>query len=462
MEDLVAVILAAGKGTRMKSSLAKVLHPLCGIPMLSYPVRVAREIGTSRIVVVVGHQREAVQSAFESENVLYAVQDRQLGTGHAVAATGGLLKGFDGDVLILCGDVPLITAATLKGFLDGHRSADAALSVLSAEIASPYGYGRIVRNSQGGLERIVEERDATAEERAVREINTGIYCCRAPFLFDALKQIRPDNDQAEYYLPDIVGIGIRSGRRVRAVLQDCFSEARGINDRVDLAEAERILRRRILDEHMRAGVTVIDPDSTYIENDVIIGSDTIIYPNTIIRGTSKVGSGCIIEINCSINHADIGNNVHIRSSCVIDESCISDDVNIGPFAHLRPRTVVESGAVVGNFVEITRTRIGRNSRACHLSYLGDSVIGKGVNIGAGAITCNFDGSRKQQTVIEDGAFIGSNASLVAPVRIGRGSVVAASSAITRDVPAQSLGVARGRQRVYEDVPEREKTKAGKK
>jgi bifunctional UDP-N-acetylglucosamine pyrophosphorylase/glucosamine-1-phosphate N-acetyltransferase len=296
---------------------------------------------------------------------------------------------------------------------------------------------------------IVEERDAAAEHKTISEINTGIYCCEAPFLFQALKQIGRNNDQGEYYLPDIIRVADQENKAVLAVVTDEFQEVKGINDRIDLSEAECVMRRRILRQHMLDGVTVIDPESTYIDCGVTIGTDTTIYPNTCIRGASSIGSNCTIEINCTIRNSTIGNNVQIKSSSVIDESQVGDNVSIGPFAHLRPQAVLAEGSRVGNFVEVKKSCLGKGSKANHLTYIGDSTIGEGVNIGAGTITCNYDGTHKHPTVIEDRVFVGSNTSLVAPVKVGKDAVIGAGSTITKDIPSGALAVSRAKQTNYE-------------
>jgi bifunctional UDP-N-acetylglucosamine pyrophosphorylase/glucosamine-1-phosphate N-acetyltransferase len=448
MDDLVTVILAAGKGTRMKSDLVKILHPIAGLPMLAYPIRAARQTGCSRIIVVVGHQRQKVEDVFKNDNIAFAYQVEQLGSGHAVAVTKDLLKGFDGDVLILCGDVPLLTPGTLKNFYQSHKDNKAEVSVLSVVLDDPLGYGRILRDGSGNFYGIVEQRDTSADQKAISEINTGIYCCRASFLFEAIQKVGTDNDQGEYYLPDIVSIANREGKRVQAIQTDDFQEVRGINDRIGLAEADKIMRQRILFGLMRDGVSIVDPDSTYIDMDVKIGKDTVIYPNTIIRENSTIGRGCVIEINCALSNAVIGNNVHIKPSCVIDDACVQDSVSIGPFAHLRPQTVIEEGAIVGNYVEVKKSRMGKGSKACHLTYIGDALIGQGVNIGAGTVTCNYDGQSRHPTTIGNDAFIGSNTALVAPITIGKRARVGAGSTITRDVPENTKAVSRAAQKNY--------------
>ncbi len=450
MDQLVSVILAAGKGTRMKSELAKVLHPVAGRPMVCYPVAAAQDMGSERTIVIAGHQHDRVAAALEGFQVTIALQAEQLGSGHAVLMAGPELKGFAGDVLILCGDVPLITPATLDMFLAAHREGKACVSVLTVELDDPTGYGRILRSASGDLAGIVEHRDAHSEQRAVREINTGIYCCRAPFLFEALEKVKTDNDQGEYYLPDIVTIAGASGMKVQAVLTHDFAEVAGINDRADLAAAERAMQGRIMERHMAGGVTVVDPSATYIGADVLIGADTVLHPGTALRGATEIGSGCTIDMHCMIRDSKIGNGVEVQPGCVIEESFVADAVRIGPFAHLRPQAVLEEGSHVGNFVEVKKSRIGRGSKANHLTYIGDADIGEGVNVGAGTITCNYDGKRKHRTVIEDNVFIGSNTALVAPVKVHKNAIIGAGSTITKNVAENALGVARGSQKNYEN------------
>ena len=449
MDTLAIILLAAGKGTRMKSATAKVLHSIAGRPMLFYPLKIAQAFSPQKLVVVVGHQAGQVEQVFSNEDLFFVRQEQQLGSGHAVAVTEEALRGFAGTVLIMCGDVPLIRVKTIKRFLNEHRQRDATVSVLTVNLQDPAGYGRVVRDAAGMIQRIVEHRDATGEQRRIREINTGIYCCQASFLYAALKNIEKNNDQGEYYLPDIIHLAVKEGKHALAVLTEDFQEVTGINDRIDLAEAERVMRERILAQHMQDGVTIVDPASTYIDYGVTIGPDTVIYPNASIRGKTVIGSNCTVDANCTIIDSIIGNRVYIKPSCVIDASRIGDSVSLGPFAHLRPQSVVEEGGRIGNFVEVKKSRIGRGSKANHLSYIGDATIGEGVNIGAGTITCNYDGKTKHPTVIKDHVFVGSNTSLVAPVTIGEGAVIGAGSTITKDVPGGSLAVGRTRQTNYE-------------
>lgn len=449
MDGLATIILAAGKGTRMKSDTAKVLHRIAGTPLLAYPIRAAREAGCSPVIVVIGHQRQQVEEAFQNQGLTFVYQETQLGSGHAVMAAESALQGFSGDVLILCGDVPLIRGRTLRDFVQAHRAARVALSVLSVVVDDPTGYGRIVRTEQGDVSAIVEHRDADQSQRMISEINTGIYCCRATLLFEALHQVGTDNDQGEYYLPDIVRIIGQSGHRVQAVRASDPEEVQGINDRKDLARAERVMRSRITAAHMENGVTMIDPEATYIEDGVGIGPDTVIFPGAVITRGTVIGEACRIQSNCVIEESRIGNRVWLHPCSVIEQSTIADDVQIGPFAHLRPGTVLEERVRIGNFVEVKKSTIGCGSKANHLTYIGDATIGKDVNVGAGTITCNYDGKRKHPTIIADNVFIGSNTALVAPVTIGKHAVIGAGSTITKDVPDNALAVARGKQTNYE-------------
>ncbi len=450
MRECRALILAAGKGSRMKSAKPKVLHEINGRPMLAFTIEEAKKAGCNTIIVIVGHGKENVMEMFGQGSATFVIQEQQLGSAHAVLSAKNLFETYTEDVLILAGDVPLITAQTLSMLIEQHRLEKATVSVLTAVLQKPGSYGRIVRDTDGFLNKIVEHADATDEQRALKEINTGIYCCDAGFLFYALEKVGADNMQGEYYLPDIVSVAVNESRKVSAIKTPDISEINGINNRVDLAEAEKTMNKRTLQKHMLNGVTIIDPDSTYIEDSAEISSDTVIYPNTSIRGRSVIGSGTVIDMNVVVEDSIIGNNVHIKPCSVIQESSVMDNVQVGPFAHIRPQTRLEENSRVGNFVEVKKSVIGSGSKANHLTYIGDTTVGKGVNIGAGTITCNYDGVNKHPTVIEDGAFIGSNSSLVAPVKIGNGAVVGAGSTITKDVPRESLAVGRAKQITYDD------------
>lgn len=443
MENVAAVILAAGKGTRMKSGLVKVLHPAAGRPMIAWPVDAARAAGAAPVVLVVGHQSEAVQTAFHgAADIRIALQEEQLGTGHAVACARDALAGFSGTVLILCGDAPLLRVETLQGLIAFHREQGASLSVLTAVMDNPYGYGRVIRDAAGRVVRIVEQKDASPDEQAVCEINSGIYCMEAGFLFANIGSISSANAQQEFYLTDLVSIAASKGLTCLGRSTDDADEIMGVNDRAQLAEASRILRQRINHELMCAGVSLIDPQHTYIDHGVSIGPDTVIHPNCRISGSTTVGSGCTIESGVSIDTCSIGNDCHIKSGSVLEGSQLQAEVSVGPMAHLRPGTVLNDHVKIGNFVETKKIVMGAGSKASHLTYLGDAEIGRNVNIGCGTITCNYDGVNKHRTVIGDDVFIGSDVQLVAPVTVGRNSLVAAGTTVTVDVPPDSLALSR--------------------
>ncbi|KAF0221358.1 MAG: bifunctional UDP-N-acetylglucosamine pyrophosphorylase / Glucosamine-1-phosphate [Geobacteraceae bacterium] len=446
MGDLAALVLAAGLGTRMKSDLVKVMHAVGGYPMVSWPVEAALEAGASRIVLVIGHQSEKVREYFAGEaNVAFAVQDEQLGTGHAVACARESLSGFSGHVLILCGDVPLIKAETLRAMLAHHEARQAAVTVLTTHLENPFGYGRIVKREGGRIVRIVEEKDATVEEREINEINSGIYCVEAEFLFDAVSNLKNDNIQREYYLTDIVKAAAERGELCVSFTVAAEEEVMGVNDRVQLAAAAAVVRRRINEALMLAGVTIIDPATAYIEKGVKVGRDTIIYPNVHISGGTEIGCGCLLEPSVMIRGCRIGDRVTVKAGSVMTDAVVHDDVAIGPMAHLRPETELKSHVKIGNFVETKKIEMGEGSKASHLTYLGDATIGKDVNIGCGTITCNYDGVRKHRTVIEDDVFVGSDVQFIAPVTIGRNSLIAAGTTVTKDVPPDSLAIARAPQ-----------------
>ena len=443
MERIAAVILAAGKGTRMKSALIKVLHPAAGRPMIEWPMAAARETGADPVVLVIGHQADAVSALYrEDRGIRTALQTEQLGTGHAVACACRELSGFSGTVLILCGDTPLLRPETLRQLTACHQEKRAALTVLTAELPDPCGYGRVIRGTDGGVLRIVEQKDATPEEQAVREINSGIYCMEAGFLFDNIGRIGSDNAQKEYYLTDLVALAVQQGLTCQALLAGDADEIMGVNDRMQLAEAARILRLRINRNLMLSGVTLIDPSQTYIEAGVVIGADTTVQPNCSISGRTIIGAGCVIEPGVSISDCTIGNGCHIKSGSVLEGSTLGNKIAVGPMAHLRPGSILGNHVKIGNFVETKKIVMGEGSKASHLTYLGDAEIGSDVNIGCGTITCNYDGVNKHKTVIGDRVFIGSDVQLVAPVAVGNNSLVAAGTTVTVDVPPDSLAISR--------------------
>jgi bifunctional UDP-N-acetylglucosamine pyrophosphorylase/glucosamine-1-phosphate N-acetyltransferase len=444
MSELTVVILAAGEGKRMRSSQPKVLHRLCGRPLIAYPLRAARAVA-DRLVVVVGPQAGGVRDIL-GPDVRVAEQRERLGTGHALQQAQALCA--DGIVLVLPGDAPLLSAPTLERLVMHHRTSRAAATLLTAVVDRPRGYGRVLR--QGGrVSGIVEERDATDDQKAISEINTSVYCFEARRLWPALARVRPANDQGEYYLTDVVGILARAGERVEAIAADDPLEALGVNDRKQLAALASIQRRRIVDRLMEEGVTVIDPGTTYVEDTVIIGADTVIYPSAVIEGKTVIGSECVVGTGCQVSDSHLADRVLLRPYCVISESVVETGAALGPFCHLRPQSHVGAQARVGNFVELKKARLGRGAKAPHLTYLGDATVGDAANVGAGTITCNYDGVAKHPTTIEAGAFVGTNTSLVAPVTIGKGAYIGAGSVITKDVPAGALAVARGHQVVKE-------------
>ncbi|GAE36566.1 bifunctional UDP-N-acetylglucosamine diphosphorylase/glucosamine-1-phosphate N-acetyltransferase GlmU [Halalkalibacter akibai] len=443
MSNRYAVILAAGQGTRMKSKLYKVLHPVCGKPMVQHVVDQVSSLGFDEKVAVVGFGAEIVQEQL-GDQVSYVVQEEQLGTGHAVMQAADILENKEGTTVVLCGDTPLLTAETIDQLLSCHANEGAKATILTAVADDPTGYGRIIRNDDGLVARIVEHKDATEEERATKEINTGTYCFDNAALFAALKQVGNDNAQGEYYLPDVIEILKNNGETISAYQTPSFDETIGVNDRVALAQAESILKRRVNEYWMKQGVTIVDSNNTYISTDAKIGRDTVLLPGTIIQGATTIGEDCQIGPHSEFKDSQIGNNTVIKHS-VVYNSEVGDNVNIGPFAHIRPDSLIGDDARIGNFVETKKATIGKGSKASHLSYIGDAEIGDNVNFSCGAVTVNYDGKNKYKTKIDDGAFIGCNANLIAPVTIGKNALVAAGSTITDDVPGESLSIARARQ-----------------
>ncbi len=467
LKVIAAVILAAGKGTRMRSDLVKVLHPLLGVPMLHYTVNLALNgIKADKTVVVIGHQADRIQKLYEGFPVQFAVQAKQLGTGHAVMQAVPFFEGFKGSVLILCGDVPLVKAETLHSLIDAFHTSRSILAVMTVVVENPQGYGRVLRHRDGWIERIVEEKDATEEERRVSEINTGIYCVDAAFLREGLKEIGQENAQGEYYLTDLVEIAGRRGLKCSPFPVSNPVEVMGINTRVDLAAANEVLRQEKMKALMLSGVTVVDPRSTYVDERVEVGRDSILFPNCILRGRTRIGERCVIESNTDLSDTIVGNDVIIRSSSVIEESKIDDQAIIGPFAHLRPLCEIKVKAKIGNFVEVKKSVVGKGTKANHLSYIGDSTLGENVNIGAGTITCNYDGFEKHETIIGDRVFVGSNVELVAPVKVGNDASIGAGTTVTKDVPEGALAISRAKQKNIEGwhartKARRERLKKGK-
>jgi len=439
----------------MRSRQPKVLHPLCGRPLIAYPLRTARALA-DRIVLVVGPNADEVVTLAGSD-VRAVVQRERLGSGHAVLQAKP--ECGEGTILVLPGDMPLLSVETIERLVAHHRKSHAAATVLTAVVTEPQGYGRVLR--QGGrVKRIVEDRDATDAEKKIAEINTSVYCFAAGRLWRALGRVRADNDQGEYYLTDVIGVLSRAGARVDALLTSDPGEAAGVNDRKQLAAVAAVQRRRILDRLMEDGVTILDPASTYIEDTVTIGPDTTIHPQVVIEGQSVVGSECVIGVGCHLSSTRLADRVTLLPYCVLRESMIDDAATLGPFCHLRPLSHVGPRAKVGNFVELKKSKIGRGSKVPHLSYVGDATVGEGVNVGAGTITCNYDGVNKHETRIDDRAFIGTNTSLVAPVTVGEGAYIGAGSTITKDVPPGALAVGRAHQVVKDGWAARKAKKPG--
>lgn len=436
--QLGIVILAAGLGKRMRSERAKVLHRVAGKPLVSHIIQASQRLRPERLVVVVGHQAEAVRRACGGAGIRFAIQRRQRGTGDAVLAAQPAFADWQGQVLIVCGDTPLLTTATLAGFVQGHRAARATVSVLTMRLPDPADYGRVIRAGDGRPKRIVEARDASTAERAVDEINSGIYCVEAGFLFPALRALRPDNAQAEYYLTDIVERAVRAGRPAQAVLTEESEELGGINSQEDLAIMEQAKQNQLRKKWMAHGVTLEDPQTVYFDEDVIIGRDTVIGPNTHLRGHTRIGARCRIDGSAYIENCRIGDDVHILFSVVLSDSQLADGSSAGPFCHLRGQAALAPGAEVGNFVEVKKSVIGAHTKAKHLAYIGDAEIGQDANIGAGTITCNYDGFRKHRTRIGDRVQVGSDTTLVAPITVDDDVYIATATTVRHDVPAGAL------------------------
>ena len=458
--NLAAVVLSAGLGTRMKSALPKVLHPLMGKPMVQYVVEALSALKPLKTVVVTGMQGAGIRHALRNYPVSFAVQKEPKGTGDALKSAVQQLRGFTGTLLVVSGDTPLIKPATLKAFLKLHWKNKEALSLISFIADGAHSYGRIIR-AGNELSAIVEDRDADEEQKKIQEVNSGIYAMEAPLL-KLLNKITVNGAKGEYYLTDLVGIAVGKGFRAGAFLLGNEHELTGINTRADLYKAVHYLRDEIAAGFMEKGVTFIDKASVFVHPESVIGNETVIYPNVHIEGRTSIGSGCIVYPNCRIIDSTIGNNVIIKDSTVIESSAINEGASVGPFAHIRPGSVIGRHARIGNFVEVKKSVIGAGTKASHLSYLGDAEIGNQVNIGAGTITCNYDGRIKCKTLIEDNAFIGSDTQFVAPVRIGKGAYVGAGSTITRDVPPFALAVSRTTQKNIEKWALKKTIETGKR
>ncbi len=443
------MILAAGLGTRMKSRRAKVLHELAGKPLIAYALRAALGVSPQTLVVVVGHQSEDVEKAVRYElarsnshptELLFAMQTERHGTGHAVMAAAESLAALAGPLVVIAGDGPLLKGETLLSLIENHKRNHNDVTMLTTRMEDPAGYGRIVRSPAGQFVRSVEERDANPEERSIKEVAVSIYCFEIPPLLKALESLSDNNAQREYYLTDVPVIMLEQGGRVGLLAHSDAGEVAGINTRVELAALEKKMREKKLNELMLAGVTIIDPASTYIDAEVEVGQDTVISPQVLIEGDSKIGRDCAIGSWTRLKNAVIDDEVIVKNSCVIEDSIIHRGASVGPFARLRNNAEIGEGSAIGNFVEVKKSKIGRQTKASHLTYLGDATLGDRVNIGAGTVTCNYDGVRKHETIIEDDVKIGSDTMLIAPVRVGRGAVTGAGAVVTRDVPPDSLAV----------------------
>lgn len=443
MTKRFAVVLAAGQGTRMKSKLYKVMHPVMGKPMVGHVVDQALKAEIDNIVTVTGVGAETVQD-YLGDKSKYVLQEEQLGTAHAVQQAEPILGNEEGTTVVICGDTPLLTKETLEGLMSHHEKAGAKATVLTAHADDPFGYGRVIRLEDGSVSKIVEQKDASEEEQAVQEINTGTYCFDNKALFEALKKVDNDNVQGEFYLPDVMEILKNQEELITGYQLTVKEEALGVNDRVALAEANRLMKMRINEQHMRNGVTMVDPNQTYIESDVTIGQDTLIEPGVYLKGETVIGEDCIIGAHSIIENSMIHSNVKVTSSH-IEDSVMENHTDIGPNSHLRPQSVIKEGAHIGNYVEIKKSTIGKQSKVGHLTYVGDATLGQNINLGCGTVFVNYDGKEKHHINVGDNSFIGCNTNLIAPVDVEANTYIAAGSTITDNVPAESLAIARARQ-----------------
>ena len=444
---LKTLILAAGKGTRMKSELPKVIHEVNGIPMISKIIKVLEVLKPEENILILGHKKEEVLKVV-GENADYVVQTEQLGTGHAVLQAKNKLKDYDGDVMVLCGDTPLLREETLKELYKFHKETDSVTTILTSIYDNPFGYGRIVKENDL-VKAIVEEKEADDKTKKIKEVNAGVYCFKGRELFEALSKITNNNEKGEYYLTDVIGIQVKEGKKVQSYILNDNIEILGVNSKVELAEASKVLRGRKNIELMEKGAILIDPAAVYIEEDVEIGRDTVIYPGAVLQGKTVIGENCQILGTTRIIDSTLGNDIKIESS-VIEESILENGVTMGPFAHLRPKSHLKEKVHIGNFVEVKKSTLEKGVKAGHLTYLGDAQIGEDTNVGAGTITCNYDGKNKFKTVIGKNSFIGSDSMLVAPVIIGENALIGAGSVITKDVPDNSLAVSRSKQIIKND------------
>lgn len=454
--SLNAIILAAGEGTRMKSKTPKVLHKVVGKSMVEHVVDAADEVGCTRKIVVVGSGRENVEAYLSKLEVTFVHQEERLGSGHAVMVCDEEIHP-DEDVLILCGDTPLIQGKTLQKLIDAHKKNNNACTVLTAELEEPFGYGRIVRDSSGNVLKIVEEKDADTAVKQIKEINSGIYCFKGDLLKTYLKKIDNNNSQKEYYLTDMLELLNAAGFPVGTAVVDDFDDLRGVNSRLQLSESEAIFRKRINDYWMQEGVTFIDPSQTYIEKSVRIGRDTILYPGTHLSGKTIIGEDCEVGPNAHLDNVILGNAVSVKESTLMDSS-VDERTTVGPYAYVRPGCKIGTDVKIGDFVEVKNSSIGNGTKISHLTYVGDAEVGERVNLGCGVVFVNYDGKNKFKTVVEDDSFVGCNVNLVSPVTVEKGAYVAAGSTITKNVPAGALGVARQRQTNIEGWVERKGVK----
>lgn len=457
--DLSIIIMAAGKGTRMKSKQPKVLHKTAGKSMLDHVIDSAIKLNPTKILTIIGFESQQVIDAYDNRfPITWVEQKEQLGTGHAIMQVIPHLEGYDGDVMILSGDVPLLTTETMNEIFKSHLDSNSHCTILTTLLDNPFGYGRIIKDENANVLKITEQKDATEEERLIKEINSGTYCFDWKNLNKYLLEITPQNAQGEYYLTDTIQMFVDNGLKVSSYITNDINQILGVNDRAMLAKVSKIMRSIINEKHMMNGVTIIDPDTTYIDSDIEIGVDTLIYPNTMIEGKSKIGSNALLGPNTHIINSDIGDKAEIISSSVQDSE-IGAKSKVGPFARIREHAKVSSNCKIGNFVELKKTIFSEGVKASHLAYIGDAEIGTQSNIGAGTITCNYDGEKKHKTIIGENVFVGSNSTLVAPINLEKDSYIAAGSVITETVKTNDLGVGRARQRNVENWVLRKKEKS---
>lgn len=447
MPEITTIILAAGKGERMRSKCPKILHPVCGRPMIDYVLALGHAIGSKKVFVVTpgGKIPEVIRHLKSFSWVKSVEQKKPLGTAHAVSVCTPSLNGFHARIVIFYGDNPLLRAETIKTFLKKVEATDAALGFITTRLENPAGYGRVVRDAHGEVQKIVEEKEATPAEKNINEINAGVYSVKADWLFKTLKNLKPHPVTKEYYLTDMIERAIEENQKLVGFFCEDSEEFLGVNTQQHLAQANEGMRDRLIEHWLSRGVVFLDPRHVYLDSDVVIGEGTILHPQVYLYGKTKVGKNCVIECGAVLKNMTVADNVHIKPYCVLEESRIEAGAQVGPFARMRPGSIVGPECRIGNFVELKKTKLGKGVKANHLSYLGDAVIGDGTNIGCGTITCNYDGAKKHPTKIGKKVFVGSDVQFVAPVKIGDGAYIGAGSTITENVPPQALAVARGRQ-----------------